>query len=883
MKQGNPPRWALTLFRWLCNDHLSDAVLGDLLELYDRRRSKQGKFKADSLFILNVIQFIQPFAIRRQSHYSINNYDMLKNYFMIAWRNMSRHKLYTGITVGGFALGLATCMMIFLFIMNEVRFDKHYKDQSRIFRLYNHYTDPDDNDKWTNMQTPLAGVLRTDLPDVELIARVMLNGMGNSGNALMRRDDVAENSFEKKIIYADPDILDIFEIPMVYGNRRALDRPYTIVLDRTKAKQFFGDIDPVGKTLIINDDAAHPYTVGGVMEDSRRDTHFQYEFILTLKDYEFWPGEQTDWCCWNYSVYLKLHENVNPADFEQKLIGIRDTYSVTYMRKTGNRNVDDFIKYQFFKLQPIADIYLHPEISSGNEVHGDITYVLMFGGIALVILILACINFINLSTAKSANRAKEVGLRKVVGSLRKSLITQFLTESVAYSLLSFVIAFAILLLALPTFNFIAGRSISVPWTEWWLFPVLISAALLIGIVAGLYPAFYLSAFRPISVLRGSLVKGAKGSGLRSTMVVFQFTASIVLIIGTFVIYRQMNYIMNHDVGFDKEQVMIIDGTRPIGGLREVLKNELMKLSDVERVSVSSYLPVEGGMSEGYAWYQAGREKLDEGILGSKYRVDPDYISTMKIKLLSGRDFNRDMRSDSMSVLINEAMARDLVLKEPLGARISDGARVYTVIGVVQDFNTRTMRAPIRPMALSIEPGGEGSMAIRLRSNDLPSAITSVENTWNKVVPNQPFRYSFMDERFALMYDDITRMGEIFAGFATLAIVVACLGLLALSAFITEQRGKEISIRRVMGASVHSIFGLLTGNFMKLVAISWIIGTPVAWYLMNKWLDGFSFREPIASDILIISGLIVGFIALTTVAWQSVRAAVANPVENLRQN
>jgi len=884
MKQENPPRWSIALFRWFCDDHLCDAVLGDLLEMYDRRRLKMGKLKADLLFVANVIQFIQPFAIRKKNPaYPLNKYDMLKNYITIAWRNMSRQKLYSGITIGGFALGLATCMMIFLFVKNEVSFDKFYKDQDRIFLLYNRDTNPADADRWANVQTPLAGVLRQDLPDIEKIARIMPYGIGRSGYSYVRRDGVAENLFEDRFTYADPDILDILEIPMIFGNTKALDKPYTVVISRSMAKRHFGDIDPVGKVLILGDDVSHPFTVGGVTEDSRKNSHFQFDFIITLKDFEFWPGEQTDWCCWNYSVYIKLKKNVDPADFEEKLVRIRDKYSVAYMRRKGDQRVDDFIKYHFFKLQPVGDIYLHPEIS-GSAQYGDITYVWMFSGIAIVILILACINFINLSTAKSANRSKEVGIRKVVGSMRRSLITQFLSESTLYSLISFVVAFGIVLITLPGFNTVASRSITIPWTEWWLFPVLISSALMIGVIAGLYPSFYLSSFRPINILKGSIAKGMKGGRLRSAMVVFQFTTSIILIVGTLVIQRQMDYIMNHDVGFNKEQVVIIEGTGPIGDdRRQTFKNELLRLADVENVSVSSYLPVEGGMSEGYGWFQAGREKIDAGVSGSKYRVDPDYIETMRIKLIAGRNFVRSMKSDSMAMIINEAMVHDLALKDPIGTRVSDGVRVYNVIGVIQNFNTRILRAPIRPMGLTIEPGGEGAMAVRVKSNDLATAIQSVESTWRKIIPNQPFRYSFMDERFELMYDDIIRMGRIFVIFTTLAVIVACLGLLALSAFVTEQRAKEISVRRVMGASVQSIFGLLTGNFMKLVFISWIIGTPIAWYAMNEWLDGFSYREPISSYVLIISGMIVGFIALTTVTWQSIKAAVANPVENLRQN
>jgi putative ABC transport system permease protein len=884
MKKGNPPRWSIAIFKWLCNDHLSDAVLGDLLEIYDRRRLKMRKFNADLLFIANVIQFIQPFAIRKKnSGYPLNNYDMLKNYFTIAWRNMSRQKMYSGITIGGFALGLATCMVIFLFIRNELSFDKHYLAGDRIFRMYNNFTEPGQSDKWSNIQTPLAGVMRQELPDIELIARLMSNGMGNAGDNLVRRDDVLENSYEEKFAYADPELLELLEIPMVYGDWKVLDHPHTMVLTRSKAKQFFGDIDPTGKTLILDDDKLHPYTVAGVMEDYRHDSHFQYEYILTLKEFEFWEGEQTSWCCWNYEGYIKLREGVNVADFEKKLLPIRDNYLIADMRNHGNRDSDDFAKYHSFKLQPVGEIYLHPEVNAGS-VNGDIKYIWMFGGIAVVILILACINFINLSTAKSANRAKEVGLRKVVGSLRKSLVVQFLSESVLYSIISFLIAVVIAWVALPSFNQISGRSIAMPLGEWWLFPVLIGCALIIGILAGLYPAFYLSAFKPINVLKGNIAKGAKGGRLRSTMVVFQFTASIILITGTFVIYRQMRFILNHDVGFDKDQVMIIEGTGPLGDRREVYKNELLKLSDVESVSVSSYVPVSGGMSEGYPFYQAGRETIDNSINGTKYRVDPDYIATMKMKLIEGRNFNPQIASDSKSMVVNEMMVRQLALKKPIGARISAGNnQVYTIIGVIEDFNARSMRAPIRPLGLAMEGGNEGAMIVRIRSKDMQKATQSIESVWHTVISNQPFRYSFLDERFEQMYEDEFRMGRIFTSFATLAIIVACLGLLALSTFVTQQRAKEISVRRVMGASVKSIFALLTSNFMKLVLISWVIGTPIAWYAMNEWLDGFTYREPIASDILILSGLIVGLIALTTVAWQSIKAAIANPVENLRQN
>ncbi|MEI9917397.1 MAG: FtsX-like permease family protein [Bacteroidota bacterium] len=617
------------------------------------------------------------------------------------------------------------------------------------------------------------------------------------------------------------------------------------------------------------------------MEDIRKDTHFQYDFILSLKDFEFWPGEQTDWCCWNYHSYIKLRNDVDPKDFENKLLLARDKYLIAYMKGQGSQDVTDFIQYHSFRLQPVSNIYLNAEIND-NVSHGDTKYVWLFGGIAIFVLAIACINFINLSTAKSANRAKEVGLRKVVGSLRRSLVTQFLTESTLYSVLSFVIAFAILCLCLPGFNYIAGRSLSIPWTSWWLFPCLIAASLLIGIIAGCYPAFYLSAFRPIQVLKGNLRMGSRSGALRSSMVVFQFAASIILIIGTLVIYRQMTYIMNRDTGFNKEQLMIIEGTNTLGNKTEAFRNELTKLSGIESVSVSGFLPVSNANREGYGFYLEGHQQTDRSVQAQKWRVDADYIPTMGMKIVEGRNFDRAVASDSLAVIINETMAIELALKEPLGEHITNGNMVYTIIGVVGNFNFATMKSPIRSLCFVVEAGGESSATVRIKSSDLPSTIASIEKTWRDLMPHQPFRYSFLDERFALMYDDVLRMGKIFAAFATLAIVVACLGLFALSAFMTEQRSKEISIRLVMGASVRNIFGLLTGNFMKLVIISWVIGTPIAWYGMNEWLDEFSYREPISSSVLISAGVIAVMIALTTVSYQSIKASFANPIKSLRQ-
>lgn len=882
MKHGNPPRWAIALFRWFCNDHLCDAVLGDMLEMYDRRRTKHSKFKSDLLFILNVIQFIQPFAIRnRSASRELNSFDMIQSYLTVARRNMAKNKMHTAITIGGFALGLATCMMIFLFIRTELNYDKHYKDGSRIFRVYNDYGGPD-ADKWTSIQGAFAGVLRNELIDIELTGRLMHNGMGDSKSALVRRDDELENTFEERIAYVDPETLEILETPMIFGDRKnALKNPNTVVLSRRKSIQYFGDNNPVGKIIIFNDKTDRPYVVGGVMEDFGPQTHFQYDFLLTLSDREFWPGEQTDWCCWNYVTYVKLRDGVKASDVEQKMLPIRDNHLLAYMKKTGNQDIEDMRRYHSYKLQAVGDIWLMPEVGDPNK-HGSLAYVWTFGGIAVFILLLACINFINLSTARSANRAKEVGLRKVVGSMRKYLVVQFLTESVVYSLISFVIGLTLAVVALPTFSYLANRTLIMPWSEWWFIPSIIGAALLIGLIAGIYPSLYLSGFKPIDVLKGNISRGTRSSKLRSSMVVFQFATSIMLIVGTFVIYRQMNFLMNEKVGFNKDQLMILEGTYTMGDKREAFREELLQLPSVENVSVSAFLPVAGMNREGYGWFLEGRDKIDPSVSAQKWRVDFSYISTLGMTIVEGRDFNRNLASDSFAVVINQRMAHELGLKEPIGKRITNGT-VYTIIGVVEDFNFTTMKEPIRPLCFVIERWGEGAISIRINNPDVASTIQSVSETWNKFMPNQPIRFSFLDDRFARMYDDVLRMGQIFATFATLAIIVACLGLFALSAFMIEQRSKEISIRLVMGASVPSILKLLTSNFIKLVLISFVIATPLAWFGMTKWLEDYEYRTPISTDVFIISGLIAISIALATVSYQSLKAAVANPVDNLRQN
>ncbi len=878
-ERNTPPAWAIRFFKWFCNDHLSEAVVGDMLELHERRASAMKRWRADILFILNVIQFIQPFAIRGRSPQPLNTMAMYKNYFTIAWRTMAKQKMYSLIKIGGFAIGLATCMVIALYLQHELSYDRHYTHGENIYRVYNFNNGPDGG-KWMSMPAMVAQMMKHDYPEVEKAGRLIPYKWYYGGSNLFRRADKVENTFEEGFAYADQSLLEILQVPIVYGNPfHVLDKPNTIVIARSKAEKYFPGEDPVGKTVILNDEINHPFTIGGVMEDFPETTHMPFDFFITLAEVEFWEGEQTSWCCWNYEIYLQLHPGTNTARLEKNLNKIIQTHYLKYLNETGNQGAADVKKYHTFKLQPVADVHLYSSDISGGLSVGDIRYIWLFGGIAVFILLLACINFINLSTAKSANRAKEVGLRKVVGSLRGYIIRQFLTESMIFSLISFMLALILVQLSLPYFNDLADMRIAIPWTAWWLFPMLLGAAFVVGFVAGVYPSFYLSSFKPIDVLKGSIARGMKGSMLRSAMVVFQFTTSIVLLIGTFVIQKQMDFILKSKVGFDKDQVLMIQGVNTLGKQMQAFKDELNNLAGVKSATLSFYYPVTGTKRDQNMFWNDGRSTIDMGIGAQRWFVDEDYIETLGIKLIEGRNFDSKVRSDSQAVIINQAMAKALNLKKPIGAKVQNW-KSWNVIAVVEDFNFENMKGKIGPLCFTLGDWGN-IMAVKISSKDMRAMIASVTGLWNRFMPNQPIRYTFMDESYERIYADVQRTGKIFASFSVLAIIVACLGLFALSAFMVEQRNKEVSIRLVLGASLQNIFRLLTQNFVTMVVISFLIAAPLGWVMMNAWLSDYAYRTEITLDIFLIAGGLAVVIALLTVSYQSIRAALANPANSLR--
>ena len=808
---------------------------------------------------------------------------MIKHHLKMAFRAMARQKTYTAIKIGGFAIGIAACLLIALLVKNELSYDSHYKDAASIFRVVGSVDNNGKIEKGVSWPAPLAKACANDFPEIEKAGRLMPGNLfyGAGSNQLKKAGDV-NNTYEEGFCYADQEMLDILQLPMAYGERAtALKEPNTLVMTKRKADKYFPGQNPVGKVMYLNDDKTRPFTIGGVMENWPTTSHLQYDFFLTLSGVAFWDGEQTTWSASNYSTYVQLIAGTNVKQFEKKVTStILDKYVLPTAKKDSDLRTLQLLGSAKILLQPIKDIHLKSYDMWDWETRGDIRFVWMFAAIAIFILIIACINFLNLSTARSANRAKEVGVRKVIGSRQGNLVWQFLTESLLYSFLSFVIGFLLAWLLLPYFNHISAKSLAIPWKEWSLFPLLVGAAIIIGLVAGLYPSFYLSAFKPISVLKGQLARGSRNATLRSTLVVFQFTTSIVLLIGTFVIYRQMQYITTTKIGFDKDEVLLIQGANTLKDRAATFKNELLKLQQVKTASLSGYLPVTGTKRDGNTFWKEGKTTEEPGVGGQKWVVDDSYIETLGMKIIAGRNFLQTMRTDSQAVIINKTMADKIAYKEPIGKIITNGWQHFTIIGIVEDFKFESMKEQVEPLCLMLGNSND-IVSVKVNAADLQQAIASITSLWKSFAPHQPFRYVFLDEQFASMYADVQRTGAIFTSFSILAMIVACLGLFGLAAFMAEQRSKEISIRKVLGATVSGLFRLLTGNFLKLVLISLVIAVPLGWFLMNEWLQDYAYRTSITWEVFVLSGLVVILVALATICYQAIRAAIANPIKSLR--
>ena len=875
-----PPVWADRFLEWFCDKNYLEEVMGDMHELYQRNLIEKNKLFSGIIYWWNILKFMRPYLIKNKFRKLFDwGPFMFKSYLKIAVRNLFKNSFFSIINITGLAVGMACVLFIAFFVKDELSYDKFNKNADNIYRISvdarfqgNDFITPETG-------APVAQGYKNEFPEVLNYVRLRDDGI-----SFVKYENISFK--EPHVFYADSTFFDIFSIKLIRGEAASvLNGPNQLVLSENTAEKYFGKENPIGKILRFDDRA--DYTVTGVFENFPSNSHFHANLIVSLCTDK--QSTSDYWTNANYYSYLLLRDGFSGKSLEDKYDVILKKYIVPEVESFGLSS-SEFLargnKWEF-KFQKLTDIHLFSNLPGELEPGGSIEYVYIFSAIGLFILLLASINFINLSTARSAGRAKEVGIKKVIGSVRKDLIFQFLTESVTISLISLVIAVGLVELLLPYFNQLADKNISTSYFDGFIISgSLLGISILTGLLAGSFPAFVFSSFKPVEVLKGDLSGGMKRGWLRSSLVIFQFAISIMLIIGTMVIYSQLNFIQNKNLGFNKEHKLIIDDTYILKDKISGFKERLKEIPEIKNVTVTGFLPIDS--------YRNTNGMFPDGDKNSPYllpiqawRIDTDYFKTMGMEIIEGRNFSPDMPSDSDAVVINESCARHFQWKNPLEHQVSRGAGEqgndvvnYNVIGVVKDFNFESLRNEIQPVVFFLKKNS-GYVTMRISSNNIPKLVSEVEDIWKEYASGSPFSYRFMDESFNKMYKVEERTGKIFGIFALLAVLIGCLGLFALSAYTAERKTKEIGVRRVLGGSIKGMIYLLSREFIKLIMIAYLIAAPIAYFVMNSWLEDYAYRMKLGFDILLLAGIVSLLIAIITVSYHAVKAALINPADSLK--
>jgi putative ABC transport system permease protein len=808
---------------------------------------------------------------------------MFRNYIRIAIRNLMKHKTFSAINVFGLAIGLAACILIAAFVSNELSYDLYAEDAHQLYRIELQLAQNGGVLDISNVDVAVGAGIKNAFPEVLASSRIF----GQKEMFVKNGDKLFK---ESHFTFCDSNFLQMFSIPLVEGDiKTALLSPNTIVITQALVHKYFGDMPALGKSLMIG---SNSYKITGIIEKVPDNSHFHFDAFISMATIKYAMQGNT-WSNLGFYTYLLLDKKADPKKLEAKFPELIQKYvapeavhdmgiSLAEAQKVTNT-------WRFF-LMPVTNIHLHSNTKYELEPNGDIQYVYIFGSLAIFTILLACINFTNLSTAASAKRAREVGIRKVLGTVKIQLIFQFLIESVLISCCALLIAFLLIYLVLPSFNHLSGKQIDISFFFHFKAITTITVfMILIGLAAGIYPAFFLSSFQTIRVLKGQVLQTpAKGGGLRRGLVVFQFLISTSLIISTMVVYRQLHFMQNKRLGYAKDQVLVIPDTFGLDSNQFAFKQKLLSDSRVVNATISRDVPVgrndeniDG--SEVYASENKSHETESE-IHANFFHVDYDYLSTLGMKMIAGRYFSKDYGTDSSSVVVNEAAVRDLGWKDNHTAIdktiISSGQHSYHVIGVVQDFNYASVKQRIVPVMMMLYHNN-GTLMVKIRTTDISGLLLEVKKDWNAYNARTPFSYYFLDDKFASVYAAEEKTGQIFSCFAVVAVLIASLGLLGLVAFTTEQRNKEIGIRKVLGASVSQVLILLSKEFLFLVSLAFFISIPFTWWMMHNWLNNFAYRIYISWWIFAAGGIIAVMITMITISFLSIRAAITNPVNSLR--
>lgn len=807
---------------------------------------------------------------------------MLRNYIKIAWRNFLKNKAFSLINVSGLAIGLTCFLLIGLYVLDELNYDHFHTKADRIYRINSDLVIGGTELHLPTTSDMMGQTLKKDYPTIENYTRIYNS---NGGKLIKLEEDFIS---EGDVAHVDSTFFDVFAFQAIEGDlHTALAEPNTTVITKSMALKYFGTTKALGKSIETDEQGSTLYRVTAVMEDMPLNSHFRFDFLFSMANVDYDWGRFTNH---NFHTYVLLQEGVSAGEVEAvfpeyihnyvlpDVRQVMDVNSLEEFEKAGNR-----LQYS---LIPLTDIHLHSNRGIEFSAGGDIQNVYIFSFVALFILIIACVNFMNLTTARSAGRAREVGVRKVLGTEKKNLVFQFLTESIATVSLAFLISLGLVYLVLPLFNGVAAKTVGVAhlFTPTVL-PFLIALPLLVGILAGSYPAFFLSGFQPILVLKGMLSTKGSNKSLRSALVVFQFCISIVLIVVTIVVYQQLQYIQTKNLGFNKEEVLIINGTYVLGDNKEAYKNELLKLSGVQSGSYSSFLPVTSSSRSDQTFSTEAVMTSENMFNMQRWRIDHDYIPTMGMELMAGRNFSRDFGNDTMNVIINQSAANLMGYEDPIGQKLygtddSSQPISYTIIGVVKNFHFESLKKNISPLCFFLRKS-DYLLSLRVKAADIPAIVRQAEDNWRQMAPGKPFSYRFLDDSFDEMYRAEQRIGKLAVLFSVLAIFIVCLGLFGLTTYMAEQRIKEIGVRKVLGSSVTGIVRVFSADFIKLVLIALAIAIPLSWYFMDMWLQDFAYRISIQWWVFAAAGILAVVIALVTVSFQAIKAATADPAKSLR--
>lgn len=850
-----PPRLAKWILLRMTRYEDDFLCVGDLEEEFKELSQQAGHRKAWLWYRIQVLRSI-PAYLKISILWRLI---MFKNYFKITIRHLKRHKGYSFINIAGLAIGMTCCILILLYIRYELSYDTFHENAHDIYRVV--FEIPDRIDMNASSFGLLAPALMQDFPEVQSAARI---------RKLESTVFYKNHAFtEKNFFLADSEFFNVFTFPMISGDpKKALSQPFSILITQETAKKYFGDEHPIGKTLLI--DNKYDYKITGILKNPPQNSHFKFDFLASFITIDkIWEDYSLSWMNTNRILtYVKLQKDYDPDELEKKF--------PEFLTRNGREDV-------VFHLQPITGIHLHGNIDNDIEANSDIRYIYIFSIIAFLIVLIACFNYMNLSTARSVYRSREIGVRKVVGAERKHIIRQFMSESILFAVAGLVISVILVKLLLPAFNSLIDRNLSFNFfSDNEMLLGFFILAIIVGFIAGSYPALFLSSFHPVHILKGK--KTHKTSfAFRNLLVIFQFAISISLIIGTLVIYQQLHYIKNRNLGFQKEQILIVDlKDENIKNVYESMRNDLKQNPRILGASFCCDLPNEIKALNSYRWENQTEE--DRWQLFYTAAVDNEFIDLLGLELTMGRNFSDEFSTDKQACILSETAVKAIGWENPIGKRFGYRAE-GTIIGVMKDFHHLSLHSDIGPTVfLHVDKEADlnlNYLLIKINPGDIPGTLAFIKKKFKEYSPHYPFSFTFLDDRVDKMYRTDNRMGEILNVFSFTAIFIACLGLFGLSAFTAEQRTKEIGIRKVIGASVSNIFLLLSRQFIKLMLIAFVLASPIAYFSMNRWLQGFAYRTHVGAAVFILAALLAFITVLLTISYQSIKAATANPVDSLR--